>query len=106
MLFFYFMDFIILTLACWRISSLFVDEQGPFEMFDRLRYALGVRHNEFNVAYSKNVIGGALSCLWCFSASVGIILMIAYSFYPAQTVLACLPLALSAGAIVVSKWMQ
>lgn len=100
------MDFIILTLACWRISSLFVNEQGPFEIFDRLRWLAGVRHNEFNVAYSTNVIGGALACLWCFSLSVGIILMITYSFYPAQTILACLPFALSAGAIMVSKWTQ
>lgn len=101
------MDFlIILILATWRISSLFVNEDGPFDMFARLRALVGIRYNELSNAYSTNVLAGLFNCLWCFSVWVGLALMISYSQYPNQTILVCLPFALSAGAIMVDKWTQ
>lgn len=101
------MDFLlILILAAWRVSSLFVNEDGPFGMFAKLRAAAGINYDEYSNAYSTTFWGGLFNCLWCFSVWVGLGLMIAYSLYPNQTILACLPFALSAGAILVNKWTQ
>lgn len=99
-------DILILTLACWRLSSLLVNENGPYEAFEQLRYWLGVRINEQSESYGNNIVGELFSCIWCLSFWIGLILMIAYVFYPTQMILACLPFALSAGAILVNKWMQ
>lgn len=97
-------NLLILILATWRISSLLVNENGPFDWFDRFRYAIGVRHNDSGVSYGTNVLGDLFSCVWCFSIWLGFILMISYVFYPNQTILACLPFALSAGAIALNRW--
>lgn len=96
-------DFIILSLASWRISSLLVNEDGPYQLFSRLRHLAGVYHDEWNEAKSNYEIGKLFTCLWCFSFYVGIVLMIIYIFYPEQTILGCLPFALSAGAILINK---
>lgn len=90
---------LILILATWRISSLLVSEDGPFGIFARLRDELS--YNEFS--QPSSFVSELFNCLWCMSIWVGLILMIAYSYYPNQTILACLPFALSAGAIVVNK---
>jgi len=104
---FYSMDFLlVLVLATWRISSLFVNEDGPFGMFAKWRNLFGVRYDEQSQPYGTSVLGELFSCIFCFSIWVGLILMIAYSYYPNQTILACLPFALSAGAIMVNKWTQ
>lgn len=99
-------DFLILVLAVWRISSLLVNEDGPFAIFAELRRVVGVRYDAYNEAQSNNVIGQVFSCLWCASFWIGLIVMIAFYYFPAQTVLVCLPFALSAGAILVNKWTQ
>lgn len=97
---------IVLILATWRISSLFVNEDGPFGLFSFIRYGVGVKYDEHSQPYSNNVIGSLLSCVWCFSFWVGLVLTLGYSQYPNPTILVCLPFALSAGAILVNKWMQ
>lgn len=104
------MDIIILILTTWRISSLLVDEGGPFDLFGRLRYLLGVRyHNIDSSAYGENVVSEALSCIWCTSFWVGLVLAICYWTIPVYTTWLCLPLALSGGAIIFSEviaWLQ
>lgn len=97
------MYFIILGLATWRLSSLLVDEDGPFDIFARLRALLGVRYNKSNDAYSFNQVGTALTCVWCTSIWVAIMLTISYSFYSKETLIVCLPFALSAVAIAIEK---
>jgi hypothetical protein len=99
-------NLIILTLATWRISSLLVNEDGPFDWFNRFRYWVGVRYNDRDVPYGLNVFGDLFSCVFCFSVWIGAILAIAYYFQPNLTYWVCLPFALSAGAIVVNKWTQ
>lgn len=97
-------NLLILILATWRISSLLVNENGPFDAFARFRYLVGVRYNAKDVAYGTNIMGDLFACVWCLSFWVGLILMIAYSYYPTQTILACLPFALSTGAIALNRW--
>lgn len=99
------MDFItltILTLTTWRLTSLLVNEAGPFDIFERIRLLAGIRLDEYSQPQADNVIGQALSCVWCTSVWVGIGLVAAWVYVPFVIVL-CLPLALSAGAVIVDR---
>ena len=55
---------ILAGLAGWRIASLLVNEDGPFDVFARLRHRVGIREGE---PYDDNVLTGVLSCVWCCS---------------------------------------
>lgn len=81
-----------MALATWRIASLFTGEEGPFSIFANLREVV--------------TWGGVLDCLWCFSVWVGIVLAVAYYFYPVVTYWLCLPLALSGAAIIADRWVN
>jgi hypothetical protein len=92
-------EFAIYALATWRISSLLVDEPGPFRMFIKLRNMVGITHDmDDNVAMVPDTFfAGILSCVWCCSIWVGIFWTVMY-FVPYSLFLA-LPFALSAVAI-------
>jgi len=95
---------LVLVLACWRLTSLLVQEEGPFKMFARFRRFVGVRYVSGSpVPYGTNVIAELISCIWCCSVWVGAGLSLAYIIEPELTVLAALPFALSAGAIIVGR---
>jgi len=68
---------IILSLATWRLASLLVQEDGPFDVFGKLRHAAGVRYDERSVAYGTNPVAQALTCIWCASvwAALGMCLV-------------------------------
>ena len=100
------LDFIILSLATWRISSLFTNdsEAGPFHLLDWIRYAAGVRVNEQNEAYATNELAKLFTCLWCFSIYLGVGFTLFYWYAPVLAVWIALPFALSAVSIMVDKW--
>jgi hypothetical protein len=54
-------------LAVWRISSLLAREEGPFDIFGRLRSLLGVRYNEANESFGTNWLSKGVLCIWCNS---------------------------------------
>lgn len=98
------MAYLVLALATWRISSLLVNEDGPAQMFTRLRALVGVRYNgETFQREASNIVAEAFTCIWCMSVWVGLALTVAYWFLPATTVWLCLPLAFSAVAILIDK---
>lgn len=77
-----------LILATWRVTSLLVQEAGPYRVFVRLRqHAKGTE------------IGTALECVWCTSVWVAILIVILDHFYPRLVDI----LAVSTGAILVDK---
>lgn len=95
---------LVLVLACWRLTSLLVQENGPFKMFAKFRHLIGVRYIQGSTTpYGTNVIAELLSCAWCCSIWFGATLTIAYFIKPELTVLASLPFALSAGAIIIER---
>ncbi len=65
------MNFLIVALAVWRISSLLVNEEGPFGIFEKLRYLVGVRYDEHSERIGTNVIAEVLTCVWCISIYLG-----------------------------------
>jgi hypothetical protein len=94
-------NLLILILAVWRISSLLVNEDGPFSVFGRLRHRLGVRYDEYSQPYGENEVAKALTCTWCTSVWVSFVLAALYAAAPTAVLVCSLPFALSAGAIVV-----
>jgi len=73
---------VILSLATWRISSLLVDEDGPFEIFMKLRNLVGVKFDAEGYVYGSNELSKQFVCLWCMSLWVGILLSIIYFLLP------------------------
>jgi hypothetical protein len=53
-------DLVVLGLATWRLSYMLVNEQGPFKVFNFVRYW-------FN-------FGGLLACIYCTSVWVALVL--------------------------------
>lgn len=97
-------DFLILVLASWRIANLLTAEEGPFEIFPKLRSRLGVKYDKFSIAYGKSEIGKVFACIWCLSVWVGGAITILYSLYPKSTIkLIGYPFGLSAGIVVLHK---
>lgn len=76
---------VILGLATWRISSLLVDEEGPFSIFMKFRMAIGTiyyvdediltndqaielsKHNFELTKNYQNEFAKLFSCVWCLS---------------------------------------
>jgi hypothetical protein len=77
-----------LMLATWRVTSLLVNEPGPYRVFARLRE--GQRDNE---------VGKALECVWCTSVWVAIAIVILDRYCPTFIDM----LAASTGAILIDK---
>lgn len=101
------MAFILLALATWRVSSLLVHEDGPFEMFLRLRYAAGIRYDDLSQPYATTFLGELLLCLWCASVWVGFAFAMLYLFAPPLVwQIPAWSLALSALAIFIQKFHE
>ena len=110
---------IVAALATWRLSSLLVNEDGPWLIFWRLRFWLGVGEKvvlsiskrdpsradgELSVSREgpKTLLSGLLECLWCTSVWVALV-MFALALTPLWWLLC--PFALSAGAILLDAVM-
>jgi hypothetical protein len=61
------LELLISSLAVWRISSLLVHEDGPADVFAKLRMITGMKYNEHSIPYGTNIISSLLSCVWCVS---------------------------------------
>jgi len=72
---------ITLTLVVWRLTSLLVREDGPFDVFAKLRMFLGVRFNQASQMYGVNVLSRGIICFWCCSmwVSLAVALFASYS---------------------------
>lgn len=96
-------EFLILGLAVWRLSSLLVHEEGPFDIFLRFRHWSGVGYTEYSNRVGKNEFARALICLWCTSVWVGIIAALLYAIFREPVVWMASPFALSAVAIIIER---
>ena len=96
------MNYLILALATWRISSMLTDELGPWDLLIKFRHLIGVRFDEHSETYGTNVIAEAFTCVWCMSFWIGLAWTVAFYYNPHSVRLA-LPFALSAGAIIIEE---
>lgn len=76
-------------------------------MFTRLREWAGIRHDEDHkpIVFPDTFAAGLLSCVWCVSVWLGAIVTVCYCI-DARFVVLVYPLALSAGAIVIERWID
>jgi len=91
-------------LAVWRVSSLLVNESGPFDLFAKVRHIVGVRYDVYLIC-SATGIAGAFCCLWCCSLWVSAFAALALCLWRGDGVFVTVInwLAFSAGAIVVES---
>lgn len=94
---------IIYGLAIWRVSSLFVNEQGPYNIFHNIRNWIGVTYDGREIVKFWPQL---FSCVWCMSIWMSIIWMVARHFFPLYVYWGSIPLALSAVAILVEKMVR
>lgn len=89
------LNLLVIGAATWRVSSMLVHEDGPGEVFKVLRKVLGFKYDPDGnlLAYPP---GNVLSCLWCTSVWVAMILY----FMPKQVQRV---LAVSAIAIMMDR---
>ena len=100
------MTIAVLILATWRLSSLLAQEAGPRDMFARLRERLGVWYDDTGDPQGDTVLAQGITCVWCSSVWVGVVLAAAYWLAPDVAFWLALPFALSAGAIVVHEVVE
>lgn len=98
-------NLLIYGLAVWRISSLLVNEEGPWYIFWHIRSKLGHMHDlDMNyIGHKDGFLSDTFACVWCLSIWVAIAVSIGRYFFSAPTFYICLALALSAVAIVVER---
>ena len=58
-------DALIIGFAAWRVAHLLVEEDGPFDIFEKLRQFAGVRSGLVEGFWPK-----LFSCVWCMSVWV------------------------------------
>ncbi len=91
-------DVVIVGLATWRIASLLVREEGPLDVFARLRSFAGVpQPGEIGPATFWSQL---LGCVWCLSLWLAPLVWIVWATAP----LAAAILAAAAVAILVDRW--
>jgi hypothetical protein len=95
-------NFIVSSLAVWRISSLLVREDGPGDVFAKLRNIVGVRYDEYSRPYGTTVVSKALTCVWCISIWVAVFVAILDKPVYIRTYIQRL-CALSAMAIIIDE---
>ena len=95
------LTFLILTLATWRVSAMFVKEDGPGLIFRKVRALTGIGHDEAGKVYMvpDTFLAGLLSCVWCASVWVGAGWIALWYFLPTWAMLGASIFAVSALAI-------
>jgi hypothetical protein len=96
-------DVLILALATWRLASLLATEEGPYNAFARFRTWTGVEYDEYSMPQPRNEFARGLMCVWCNSVWVGLVLTVVYALFGTGALWLALPLALSAGAVIVER---
>jgi len=97
-------NILLLVLATWRLSSLLVFEDGPFEVFARLRRRVGIIQDPVDpdTRMAQGFFAELLSCVWCASFWV-IIPMVALWWALPEAVAV---LAIWGGAVLIERWVD
>ena len=89
-----------LALSCWRISNLFVYENGPFDVFLKLRNVVGA--GDIDVE-PTNFFGKLLNCIGCTSIWVAAALVILFVCLPKITAFILVAGSISAAAYIIDQ---
>ena len=84
--------FIILTLATWRLAVLLTMESGPGRLCGRFRDLVTESAGQHDGS-----LGELVTCPYCISIWLGLVVAACYLFWPLVMVVFCLPLAIAGG---------
>jgi hypothetical protein len=101
-------EFLILSLATYRITNLFVDdnEGGPRDILHTLRYYAGVRYDEKSRKFGTNMFSRAMTCFWCFSVWVGVAVLVVSLIPKNVGLFILLPFSLSGAALIAKGYVD
>lgn len=99
-------ELFVLGFGTWRLTSIIVNEDGPFFIFARFRHWIGIRSTETNVKFGTNVIAEGLSCIWCSSVWFGFLSLLFYTWNPSITLIVYTGLTLSTLAIMIEEVLE
>jgi hypothetical protein len=97
--------FFYLALAAWRLASLVANEEGPWQMFKRLRQRAEIWCNKYRFCRELGLYD-LVACEWCNSVWIGAGLTLLYLWIGETILYLALPLALSTVAIVIKYIVQ
>lgn len=94
---------LVMGLAAWRVTSLFVRESGPLDIFCRIREFSGITHDEHGhvLMIPDRALAQLFSCMWCCSVWVGLFWLVFWMLSPEISILTAIPFALSAFTILI-----
>jgi hypothetical protein len=90
------------SLATWRVTSLLIYEAGPFDVFARLRDRLDISYDERSNCYTRWRLAEALCCFKCSSVWVALPVALILDWRVSWLYW----LAISAGAIMIDRWVN
>lgn len=95
------LELLVGAVATWRVSYMLLNENGPFEVFRRIRKKLGVIYADNDstevVAFQYEIT----VCMWCLSVWVGMLIATLYYLLGSYATWLIAPYVLSAGALLV-----
>ena len=96
-----FLELLIMVLATWRLASLFVSEDGPFNVFRHIRCLFGVKHHDDGsvAQIPDRTLAKLITCMWCMTLWMAAVV---YGLWIVCPVLIWI-LGLSTGAIIVER---
>ncbi len=96
------LDFFLVSLATWRVSSLFAREDGIFDLFLRFRMLLGTEFNKASEEVGTGWLSKGILCVWCNSIWFGA--LGAFLLTENWLMWVIYLLALSAMAVLIDNW--
>jgi hypothetical protein len=97
--------FFYLALAAWRLASLVANEDGPWQIFKRLRQHAEIWCNKYRFCRELGLYE-LVTCEWCNSVWIGAGLTILYLWVGETILYLILPLALSTVTIIIKYIVQ
>ena len=91
-------------LATWRVSNMLVKEEGPYKVFQKLREATGIIHDDEGrvLATPDNNL---LSCVWCVSVWIAAISLIVPSWLTRALALSTIVIGLDGAIAETRRWL-
>jgi len=92
-------QFILISFGGWRIGSLLVEEEGPFEVFARFRGLIGIPRGAGEI---KGVLPQLFSCVWCLSVWISAALWGLWQVTPEPVLI----FAAAGGILAIERWIN
>lgn len=94
---------VVLGLGVYRLALLLTEEDGPFMVFTKFREVLGIQHVNGNpVFWPNNYIAQMLSCIYCTSLTLAIVLW-GLSLWQPFVIQALIPFAAASLVVILGK---